>query len=259
MNKIHNIYIYDENIDSRQRRELENIYDSINADCDIFVSTSDSLCENVDIGLGEAYRGKAHFVVYSVDDIDAAYLKMVAARKMNRPLVIAENDRLLIRELEISDMADLYKLYDSLKDCRFIEPLYEWDEEKKFLTEYIDNMYRFFGYGLWLVYLKEEDNAGMRLVGRAGIEHRQLDGETVHEIGYLVDSHYQGENIATESCRMILEYAGRIGIDTMYACIDHENIPSVGLIEKLGFSVYAENVNDMNIYYLSLKDYKHTL
>ena len=57
-----------------------------------------------------------------------------------------------------NDLEELYRLYDTLSDCSFIEPLYEAEREKEFLSAYISNMYGFFDYGMWLVFDKKQGN-----------------------------------------------------------------------------------------------------
>lgn len=54
--------------------------------------------------------------------------------------------------------------------------------KKLFLQKnYIENMYGFYGYGLWLVFEKETDE----LIGRAGIEIRNIDGADKNELDIL--------------------------------------------------------------------------
>ena len=70
----------------------------------IIISDKDTLnpdgtLEIPDIGLGEAYLGKASYVVYDEEDIDDDLLKLVCARKYNEPLVIARTERFIIREM----------------------------------------------------------------------------------------------------------------------------------------------------------------
>ena len=66
----------------------------------IIISDKDTLkpdgtLEIPDIGLGEAYLGKASYVVYDEEDIDDDLLKLVCARKYNEPLVIATFIRII--------------------------------------------------------------------------------------------------------------------------------------------------------------------
>ena len=100
-----------------------------------------------------------------------------------------------------------------------------------------------------LVYSKDTG----RLVGRMGIENRSIDGENVQEIGYLTGKPYQNMGIAYEVCSAIKEYAKEeLGIDKLYSCIDKNNKPSISLIHKLGFKVYAQDIDGMNIYICEL-------
>lgn len=154
---------------------------------EIIISDKDTLkpdgtLEIPDIGLGEAYLGKASYVVYDEEDIDDDLLDLVYARKYNELLVIARTERFIIREMTVGDLPHLYELYQTLSDCPYVEPLYEYEDEKAFTIKYIENMYGFFGYGLWLVLDKKTGE----LVARAGIENRSIDGQNCQELGYLV-------------------------------------------------------------------------
>ncbi len=149
----------------------------------------DGTLEIPDIGLGEAYLGKASYVVYDEEDIDDDLLKLVCARKYNEPLVIARTERFIIREMTVGDLPHLYELYQTLSDCPYVEPLYEYEDEKAFTIKYIENMYGFFGYGLWLVFDKKTGE----LVARAGVENRSIDGQNCQELGYLVKKKLAGK------------------------------------------------------------------
>lgn len=198
-----------------------------------------------DIGVGCDYVGTAPYVIYEPEEIDYYYCQKVYARKKGLPAFILETERFIVREESLDDLDELYELYDTLADCEFIEPLYELEKEKEFVRNYINNMYRFFEYGMWLVYSKDTG----RLVGRMGIENRSIDGENIQEIGYLTGKPYQNMGIAYEVCSAIKEYAKEeLGIDKLYSCIDKNNKPSISLIHKLGFKVYAQDIDGMNIY-----------
>ena len=195
-----------------------------------------------DIGVGCDYVGTAPYVIYEPEEIDYYYCQKVYARKKGLPAFILETERFIVREESLDDLDELYELYDTLADCEFIEPLYELEKEKEFVRNYINNMYRFFEYGMWLVYSKDTG----RLVGRMGIENRSIAGENVQEIGYLTGKPYQNMGIAYEVCSAIKEYAKEeLGIDKLYSCIDKNNKPSISLIHKLGFKVYAQDIDGM--------------
>ena len=79
----------------------------------------------------------------------------------------------------------MYAVYSTLKDCRYIEQLYDYDKELEFTKNYIKICMDFLSmvYGL---YLKKSGE----LIGRAGIENREIDGVTCREIGYLIRREY---------------------------------------------------------------------
>jgi len=80
---------------------------------------------------------------------DHGYLAMVYSRYKNIPLQILETERTYVREITTDDVKALYSLYDD-EALKYVEPLYEYDEEVIFTKKYIENMYGFYGYGLWL-------------------------------------------------------------------------------------------------------------
>jgi RimJ/RimL family protein N-acetyltransferase len=110
-------------------------------------------------------------------------------------------------------------------------------------------MYTFFGYGLWLVFLKETGE----LIGRVGIENREIDNTTKQEIGYLIGKDYQEQGYAYEACEATIEYARTmLNLDELFACIHRDNFKSIAFLEKLGFRIYARDIGDMNLYRLEI-------
>lgn len=126
--------------------------------------------------------GEGYSYVCQTLDMGISYYRLVYARLTGEPFVVAETKNLLIREMTTKDLPELYAVYSTLEDCRYIEQLYDYDKELEFTKNYIKNMYGFFEYGLWLVFEKKSGE----LIGRAGIENREIDGVTCREIGYLI-------------------------------------------------------------------------
>ena len=75
-----------------------------------------------------------------------------------------------------------FELYGDGEIDKYTDQLYPYEEEKEFQRAYIENMYRYFGYGLWLVFSKETG----KLIGRAGLEHREYHEEIELELGYII-------------------------------------------------------------------------
>ena len=183
--------------------------------------------------------------VLETPDVGMAYYRLMYARMADEPFVVAETENLLIREMTIKDLPELYSVYKTLEDCPYVEPLYEYEKELEFTRNYIENMYRFFEYGLWLLF---EKKSGV-LVGRAGIENRQIDGVACRELGYLIRKDMQHKGYAYEACVKILEYAvDELGIEEIFAAIDKTNEPSRRLAQKLGFEFYAQTGNGPDLF-----------
>lgn len=197
------------------------------------------------LGYGLDYSGSAHYVAERLDTLDKIYLDTVYSRFYQLPLTITETKRLLIREMCIDDLDSLYAVYETLKDCPYIEQLYERREEEEFTAQYIKNMYGFFGHGLWLVIRKED----CQVIGRAGIENREINGNPEKELGYLIGKPWQQQGYAKEACQAILAYAKELELcDTLFLCSHKQNIPSIHLAETLGFGIFAEDIDGMNLY-----------
>lgn len=192
---------------------------------------------------GQTYSG-VDMIVEGFEEVDENFLTKVYQRYHHIPWTIAQTERCIIRELSLADLDDLFGLYADEELMKFTEGLYSYEEEKAFQQAYIDNMYRFYGYGMWLVFSKETGE----LLGRAGLEHREYNGETELELGYLIGTRYQGQGYATEVCEAILRVAKEITDFPRINClIDAKNTSSLRLAEKLGFSHMEDMETDKTI------------
>ena len=185
------------------------------------------------------------YVCMSLGDCDDEYFEMVFARIKKIPLKILETDRTIVREMSVSDLPLMYDLYDDPEIIRFVEPLYEYEEEKLFTEKYIENMYGFYGYGLWLVFHKESGE----LLGRMGISIRNIDDNDENELGYIVHRKYRGQGYAKEVCEAIVTYAKDVlDIEKIYIVTNAQNDKSIELAGTLGFD-YMGAVTQDNIDY----------
>jgi RimJ/RimL family protein N-acetyltransferase len=201
------------------------------------------------VGLGEDYRGNAKYVIYDFN-VSADYIRLIYDRLYGVPHVIATTERLILREMTTEDLPTMYELYDTLADCEYIEKLYDYEKEREFTENYIKNMYGFFQYGLWLIFERKSGE----LIGRVGLENRELDGATRQELGYLIRADRQRRGYAYEACQACIDYAAHeLELTEFFACIQTSNIPSKYLARKLGFTLYAENVDGMDVFHKMLE------
>lgn len=194
--------------------------------------------------VGEPQCG-TRYAVESLAELDIEYLERVRRRYNHIPWDIGETDRCLIRELSLSDLPALYELYDKPGMTDFVEPLYDYETELEYQKAYIENMYGFYEYGMWLVFSKETG----KLIGRAGLEH--------NEMGYMIAPEFQNQDYATEVCRFIIDYAREnTDFEELYCRIDEKNTASVRLAKRLGFTNSGHMDDDINasIYRKNIKN-----
>lgn len=172
------------------------------------------------------------YCVENLSDIDARYLDRVYRRFHGIPWDIAETERLKIREIAVEDVPQLYELYSDASITRYMEPLFADPRQEEIYTrEYIQNIYRFYGYGMWVL---EEKRKG-RVIGRAGLEYKE--GFEGLELGFMLGVQYQHKGYAYEACSEILAYGVReLDQRTYCSFIDENNTASIHLCERLGFA-----------------------
>jgi RimJ/RimL family protein N-acetyltransferase len=138
-----------------------------------------------------------------------------------------------VKEFSMDYLNDLFALYEEPGMTDHMEGLYPYEKEREYEQAYIDNMYRFYGYGMWIVIEKETG----KLIGRAGVEHREdLGGEL--ELGYAISAAYQGKGYAMEVCSAILAYArDELGFREICCLIEPDNERSISFAGKLGFKL----------------------
>lgn len=182
---------------------------------------------------GQSYAG-VEMLVEGFEEIDIDFFEKQYQRYFGIPWTILKTERCVVRELCLEDLDELFALYAGEEITRYTDGLYPYEEELEFQRAYINHKYRFFGYGMWLVFLKETGE----LIGRAGLEHREYDGETELELGYVIGTNYQRQGYAQEVCEAILACAKEwSGFDRINCLIDAKNLPSIALAEKLGFQL----------------------
>ena len=166
-----------------------------------------------------------------------------------------------MREITLDDLPELRRIYEQKGITEYLEPLYGEEEEIAYTKAYIEKRYRFFEYGMWVVFDKETGS----MIGRAGLENRDVavrigdDGQKVYEsqveLGYMVTPSYQRKGDASEVCRAILRYAKEeLELHFVNAFIHAENTASIGLIEKMNFQLIDEmNTTTQNCPMLSYR------
>ncbi|MDF2539821.1 MAG: HAD-superfamily hydrolase, subfamily variant 3 [Herbinix sp.] len=192
---------------------------------------------------------KASILVEGFDEINYDFVKQIYHNAHLEPLTVITTERLMIRELSVDDAQQLYEIYQSHGITDYLEEAFDdLEEMKEKLKAYIQNVYHYYGFGLWGVFLKEND----RLIGRCGIELKMMNGREAFELGYLLDTQFQGFGYGAECANAVISYAfTQLNAKAVLAIIDHRNLRSIHLAEKIGMyktGEYLSNRRKCQIY-----------
>ena len=201
------------------------------------------VCIGVQRGEDGFFEG-AVVVTDSLAALDSDGLNEIWMRSRSVPVLIAETERLIIREIAKTDVAALCRIsqmpgMDYLMSAgRNVQDFFN----KESLESYITTVYRFYGYGIWSVWEKEGT-----LIGCCGIqdympekeETDRLDNQPEYalELQYMLDPEYQRKGYGLEMCRAVLQFAfTRTEADWICVQCHPENEAGRALAGKLGFT-----------------------
>lgn len=178
----------------------------------------------------EKFRG-AKYLFSEPQEVDLDSYVKAWQRLRGIPWEILETKRLRLRETTPEDLDALYEIYAMPGMTAYMEGLFpDPEDEKRYLLDYIRNVYGLMGFGVWSVLEKESG----RLIGRCGFSVR--NGFERIELGFLIGTRWQGRGYAQEACAAALRYGSDfLGIDTVQALVREGNTVSVHVLEKLGF------------------------
>ncbi len=193
------------------------------------------MLENKD-NTGDSSMG-IRYVAQSMEAISREYLNEVFCRTHKLPIEILKTNRCNIREIDANDLDRLYEIYSDPETSQFTETLFEdREEELAYIESYIENIYSFYGFGMWIV----EDRETGKIIGRAGLEYKE-DMPGALELGYIICESHRKKGYAYEICSAIIDYAyNNLEYAQIYSVIHPENKASIALCSKLGFSSDGE-------------------
>ena len=168
------------------------------------------------------------------DAICPEYLERIVRRHIGLPWIIAETDRLLIREFTSDDIAQMPEEPDAWyteEECA-ADPVF-YDKDK--LEAYLKSQYRFYEYGIWAVVGKAD---GV-IAGKAGVTNLEESAEYL-ELGYHIFKPHRRQGYAEEACHAVLNYAKEELACPVCARVAKENTASIQLLKKLGVPYYLK-------------------
>lgn len=166
-----------------------------------------------------------------------------------------ETDRLIIREVKITDVNDLFEMDSNPNVHKYIErkPLKTIEEEEK-VVNILQNQYKQNGIGRWALELKKTGEvigwAGFKFYSESLNSHKNF-----YELGYRLKEKHWGKGYTTEACKKILEY-GFNEFSLTFACalIDERNTASKNVAQKLGFKYINTFIyNEIPVFWYEIK------
>ncbi len=150
---------------------------------------------------------------------------------------VLHTERLLLREFQEQDAAAVFEIFHREDVSRYVggelmESFAEAEERVKTRL----NLFRD-GMGVrWAITLLEDPS---RLIGSCGYFNLRKGTET-RETGYELHPDYWNRGLITEAMRAVLDFAfnteGPTHVHRMEAIVIPENLPSIRVLEKLGFT-----------------------
>jgi RimJ/RimL family protein N-acetyltransferase len=167
-------------------------------------------------------------------------------------MTVLETDRLLLTRLSYDHCEFIVELVNEPSFKRFIgdKDVNSLQDARRYLAEGPIGLYERFGYGMFLVTVKDSDTPA----GICGLLKRE--GFDDPDLGFAFLKRFRNLGFATESAQAVLKHGFEdLGLRRIIAMADPENEPSVSLLHKLGFEYerkarMPEDDHDINLYAL---------
>ena len=185
---------------------------------------------------------KGDLAVTGPEAVTERRLQDAARRKLGLPLIIAETERLFLREFTEADLPALRGFEISETELKLLGADAGQFCDAEFLKSYINNQYPLWGFGIWGVFLRKNG----RLIGMAGFsmpeeeeapengQRREPDRAEAPGLGYYIAPEYRRQGLAEEACTVCLRYAEEeLGFPEVTIRVRQDNAASLALAGKL--------------------------
>jgi RimJ/RimL family protein N-acetyltransferase len=147
-----------------------------------------------------------------------------------------ETPRLRLRRWRSDDLDALARWHVDPNLMRHMHKLSFTRDEMEADIEHYERHWAEHGFGLWAA---EDKKSGM-LIGRVGLAYHRVWPDDP-EVGWLIDTPWQGKGLATEAGAACLRYAfGELRFSRVVSICTSENVASRRVMEKLGFRLWQE-------------------
>lgn len=147
--------------------------------------------------------------------------------------MVLETKRLYLRKMNQGDYDALCRILQDPEVMYAYEHAFSDEEVQDWLDRQI-RRYETYGFGLWAVILKENEE----MIGQCGLTMQDAGGREVVEAGYLFRKAYWHKGYATEAAIACRDYAfEKLHIEEVYSIIRDNNIPSQNVAIRNGMAV----------------------
>lgn len=147
--------------------------------------------------------------------------------------VVLETERLYLREMTQDDFPSLCNILQDEETMYAYEGAFTDSEAQEWLDRQIAR-YRKWGFGLWAVILKENEN----MIGQCGLTMQPWKDEEVLEIGYLFERSYWHKGYAVEAAMACKQYAfDKLKAEDVCSIIRDTNTASQNVAVRNGMTI----------------------
>ncbi len=173
-----------------------------------------------------------------------------------------ETDRLLLRQMTLRDVPDLFNIWSDSEVARYINiTAFKEVSQAREMVELLNKLAEEKKAIRWGITLKETK----KVVGSGGFNSWLKEEAYRGEIGYDLDREYWGKGIMTEALQALISFGfGSMKLNRIEALVEPENTASIHLLNKTGFleegllreyQVSKERFIDLKIFSLLKREY----
>ena len=216
------------------------------------------------------------WLILDTDALSPFFLNEVYCRHYKKPLTITTTNRCIIRELTTRQLPELLQLQEENKNnpsgCFFPQTCTTYTEAEEFLQNYIKNQYAFYGYGIYGIFNKENENF-LGIAGFSPFENtiisdtlnskeknlkipndfseqnfenapekysENTSNEYCVEIGYSILKKWQRQGIASEVLPPLIDFGKEyLGFTEIVTRIEKNNVASIRLAQKNNLKILS--------------------
>ncbi len=172
----------------------------------------------------------SRYMVEDIGDVDEELMIKAACRNGHIAMEVLRTDRLIVRELKISDYNDISVMQSEIKDSSMESDIY-FSSYEDFIS-YIDICYDLYDTALWAVI----DRESLAFVGLSGFYYKDYDKDAY--LSFCIMKRYRGKGLAYEAAKAIIEkFYHKLSIAIE---VRRDNSISIKVSEKL--AVYAKDI-----------------